>query len=320
MQKSRFEYQHSVRGCEWAIVAPILVGILVALVGMIYASIAGIDAKILQTNTIYLCIGSVMTELSFLAVAFYIARRNRVGFLDGTGMRVTSPWWTYLVAIIVSVLVLLLLNPLINCWQTLLQTLGHSIVDLPLAVDSIPMLILAIVIFALIPAFCEEILFRGVILNGLRKYGMWTSILISAAFFSIMHMNLLQLPYTFLLGVVLGIVVYTTRNLGLGILMHFANNATVLIAGYFSAGYAYNFVWYDILIALGGVILFGALLYILYKYLVKKFLPTTQATEAQQLSQTPLLEKSIRKRMWCSPCIIGGACLIISILGAFGIL
>lgn len=320
MKKERFEYQHSVRGCEWAIIAPIFTSLFVALGGLIYCAIAGIDSAKIADSAAYLIIGTAFTELSFLISAILISKRNNVNMLRASGIAVASPWWMYLGAIAISIVTLFCLNPLIGCWQTLLEVLGHTITELPLAIDSVPNLFLGIALFALIPAVCEEFLFRGLILNGLRKYGVWVSVLVSSAFFSVMHMSLLQLPYTFVLGVVLGVVVYYTRNLGLSMLMHFVNNTTVLVIGYFTINNTYTFVWTDILIGLAGLAIFGVMLFFLGKFLHKKFLPNTTETEAPHLAEMPEIAPRDRQRMWYAPVFIAAACLIISILSGFGVL
>lgn len=320
MQKERFEYQHSVHGCEWAIIAPIVASVLIALIGLIYGAIAKVDATELQNDVVYLCFSSVITELSFLVTALIISRRSKVNFVQATGIKVTSPWWTYLGAIILSILVLLLLNPIISCWQVLLDSIGYNISSLPFSIDTVPNLLLGLLLFALIPAICEEFLFRGLILNGLRKYGMWVSVLTSAVFFGLMHMSMLQLPYTILLGLVLGFVVYFTRNLAISILMHFVNNATVLIIGFITVNSEFSFAWYDILIGLAGLLLFGVMIYFVCKFMNKRLFGKTYETERPFCEAMPNIDRASRQRMWWTPILIAVACMIISILGGFGII
>ncbi len=52
----------------------------------------------------------------------------------------------------------------------------------------------------------EELLFRGFLLRSLRPYGKRFAILGSALFFGLFHGNLLQTPYAFLMGLLLGYV------------------------------------------------------------------------------------------------------------------
>jgi len=77
----------------------------------------------------------------------------------------------------------------------------------------------------LTPAICEEALFRGFILSGLRRLGAVPAIGISALLFGIAHASIYRLLPTFFLGVILGIVVWRTRSLVCAIVLHALNNA-----------------------------------------------------------------------------------------------
>ncbi|NLW74218.1 MAG: CPBP family intramembrane metalloprotease [Clostridiales bacterium] len=90
-------------------------------------------------------------------------------------------------------------------------------------------LVLEIISTAIVPAFCEEILFRGAILTNLLPYGKTTAILGSAFLFALMHQNPAQLFYTFVAGVVLGLVYVYTRSIWGGIIIHFFNNLLGII-------------------------------------------------------------------------------------------
>ncbi len=85
---------------------------------------------------------------------------------------------------------------------------------------------------AIIPAFAEELLFRGVIITHLKPYGKGVAVLASALLFGVMHMNLSQLLYATAAGVVLGVVYVSTNSLWLCILIHFANNLFNVAEGY----------------------------------------------------------------------------------------
>ena len=59
---------------------------------------------------------------------------------------------------------------------------------------------------SLLAPVAEELLFRGFVLRTLRPYGKRFAILGSAFLFGLFHGNLLQTPYAFLMGLVLGYV------------------------------------------------------------------------------------------------------------------
>ncbi|MEN0007092.1 MAG: type II CAAX endopeptidase family protein [Bacteroidota bacterium] len=73
----------------------------------------------------------------------------------------------------------------------------------------------------------EELIFRGVILNGLlRNYNHWYAIALSSFLFGIAHLNPWQFIVAFLLGLFLGWVYYRTQSLIACILIHFFTNGT----------------------------------------------------------------------------------------------
>lgn len=82
---------------------------------------------------------------------------------------------------------------------------------------------------AIIPAFCEELLFRGLILDRLHRFGRAKAIFISALLFALMHQNVGQIIYTFILGLVLGYIVVESGSIWGAIVLHFVNNFTQVI-------------------------------------------------------------------------------------------
>jgi sodium transport system permease protein len=79
-------------------------------------------------------------------------------------------------------------------------------------------------VVAITPAICEEVLFRGFILNGLRRLGAVPAIGISALLFGIAHASIYRLLPTFFLGVVFGLIVWRTGSLLSSIVAHALNN------------------------------------------------------------------------------------------------
>lgn len=71
--------------------------------------------------------------------------------------------------------------------------------------------------------FGEEILFRGFLLQNFKRYGVRFAIIFSAILFGIYHGNIVQTPFAFILGLLLG---YITVSYGLkyAIDVHIFNN------------------------------------------------------------------------------------------------
>lgn len=89
--------------------------------------------------------------------------------------------------------------------------------------------VLMFISVAVVPALCEELLFRGVILSALIPYGKTTAILGSAILFGLMHQNIEQIFYTTMAGVVLGALCVESGSIWAGVLLHFFNNLIAVI-------------------------------------------------------------------------------------------
>lgn len=77
---------------------------------------------------------------------------------------------------------------------------------------------------AIVPAFCEEFLFRGLFLRELLPYGRTTAVLGSAILFGLMHQNLEQMLYATVAGIVLALVAMECGSIWGGVIIHLFNN------------------------------------------------------------------------------------------------
>jgi sodium transport system permease protein len=93
-----------------------------------------------------------------------------------------------------------------------------------------------LLVFALIPAVCEELAFRGFILSGLQhQHRTRSAILLSALMFGFLHVLLSLFQQLFnaaLLGIVLGLLAVRSRSIVPGIVFHFLNNAFAVSHGW----------------------------------------------------------------------------------------
>ncbi|MGH7163199.1 MAG: ABC transporter permease subunit/CPBP intramembrane protease, partial [Planctomycetota bacterium] len=72
---------------------------------------------------------------------------------------------------------------------------------------------IALLLLAALPAICEELLCRGFLLSALRpRLGAARAVVVSAALFGLLHVDLYRLPATFLGGLLLGYVCLATGS------------------------------------------------------------------------------------------------------------
>jgi membrane protease YdiL (CAAX protease family) len=95
-------------------------------------------------------------------------------------------------------------------------------------------MIVAIVVVGIAPAICEEAVFRGVLFNSIwnQTHGKWIPILVTAAVFGLFHGSIIRFFPTFLLGIVLGYLVYETNNMFYNVMFHAINNIIPVLVLY----------------------------------------------------------------------------------------
>ncbi|MCL2373382.1 MAG: CPBP family intramembrane metalloprotease [Defluviitaleaceae bacterium] len=94
---------------------------------------------------------------------------------------------------------------------------------------------LMIVAIAVMPAICEEFVFRGYIQTKHRHLPFWKMLTANGLFFAIIHMNPHQFFYAFVMGVIFAVMVHFTRSIWAGVLSHFVLNASQVSLMYFFA-------------------------------------------------------------------------------------
>ena len=86
------------------------------------------------------------------------------------------------------------------------------------------MVVLVFVMIVIVPPFCEEFLFRGLVLGNLLPYGKGVAIVGSALLFGAMHQNFSQFLYTTAAGILLGYLYVESRSIWPSTLVHMLNN------------------------------------------------------------------------------------------------
>jgi membrane protease YdiL (CAAX protease family) len=93
-------------------------------------------------------------------------------------------------------------------------------------------LLLNILVFALLPAILEEMVYRGYILRTLLPHGKRLAIVVSSLMFALMHGNILQIPFAFIVGITCGYLAVKTGSIWIPILLHFLNNFMSVLLQY----------------------------------------------------------------------------------------
>ena len=180
--------------------------------------------------TIY---GTVISyPVMFIPPWLYVSAKSRRNEFFETGYALDSSHFgslgAFSMAVIVSIATMAMafladsLNILMPEAPEWFEKAMEQIMDAPVWIT-----LISVSVFA--PLF-EEWLCRGMVLRGLlQKTHPVSAILVSAAFFAVLHMNPWQAIPAFLLGPLFGYVYYRTGSLKLTMLMHCVNNTFSLL-------------------------------------------------------------------------------------------
>jgi sodium transport system permease protein len=88
-----------------------------------------------------------------------------------------------------------------------------------------------LLLLAVTPALCEEIVFRGVLLGATRTLVPWRMIALNGVVFGAFHLSfetVIRFLPTALLGALIAWAVWRTGSIWVGALMHFVNNGSIV--------------------------------------------------------------------------------------------
>jgi len=105
-------------------------------------------------------------------------------------------------------------------------------------------------LFAILPAICEEFACRGFILSGMRHLGhKWAAISISAIFFGLLHGILQQSIPATIFGLMIGFLAVQSRSLLPAILFHATHNSLVFAQGMITTETIEANPWLNVLVS-----------------------------------------------------------------------
>ena len=179
------------------------------------------DARGLLTAT-----GWLMPTL-FVALPIAVMLYWKIGVATALSLRMPSPRYLF-AGLLIGV----------SAWVPAFEVnvLLRSLIGTPEAVSNSSAMLaetiaemspaIAFLLIAVIPAICEEFLFRGFLLGSLGTVSKkWGAIFASAAIFAVFHFFLFKFAVTAMMGVVLGYLCWESRSIVPAILAHGLHNA-----------------------------------------------------------------------------------------------
>ena len=121
---------------------------------------------------------------------------------------------------------------IVSIYDTTLQSYSNTI-NIMLLNNSNSVLEFAIIsfCFAITPAVCEEVFFRGYLMQNIeQKNSIRKAIIFSALIFALIHFNIIGIIPIFIIGLCLGYLFYRTGSIIPPMILHFINNFLVILS------------------------------------------------------------------------------------------
>ena len=174
-------------------------------------------------------------------------------------------------SILLGICVFIFITYISSLWSGILGLFGYqSSTSTAEGNYSVANFFLSIFLVGVLPGFCEEVAHRGLVLGGMRKNGAIRAMVLCGLLFGLMHFNISQFGYAFVVGIFFCFITLLTKSIYPAMIMHFVNN-TISVC----IEFAYGSTWMPsgILdffnnILHGGNVILGLLLNILLILLV----------------------------------------------------
>ena len=294
------------------------VGAVFALITCAYVFLSFIAGFILKATSqeegiIFNTVSAICSPVCIFALVFLYGKRLGAGYFSVAKVKKFNPVFI-VVALILAASLFFGFGFINDAFSTFLKSLGLNVSERTIDLDSPLKLVLYLFVLAIIPAFFEETLFRGVfsMYNGRGNKQIILGALISGLFFAVYHCSASQLIYQFICGAVFYVLAVKAGSIIPAVIAHFSNNAAILILGYF--GVSINV--YDPLFICIGIAVLSAVMLLLFFF--KKSENRAESERENESGENECEKKSKFSQIFVPFGVFGLAlCMIILVANLF---
>lgn len=268
----------------YSLLLPLILGFLfiyvffmiISATGASFAPEANIAQELLDSYVWVGVVFAMLSQLVFLGIYFAYNKINRISQKSANFSFKKADVKTSLLSVFLGIFFVCCAILLIECcFGEFFKVIGVNGGGSSIPLDNVGWLFVNLLILGILPAVSEELLFRGVIFQGLKeKFSPTVSILLNGLIFALVHQNIQQFIYPFALGCVLALVMQRTNNLLYPILIHTFNNFSTIILSYLIninvISLSFNITWWFVLIAIVLAGVGGLVFWLVDKYYLRK--------------------------------------------------
>ncbi len=200
------------------------VSLLIGLIGIFFPNIYQVLENITATLSFDIITTYIAIGIPFLIVFLLLKKQKFITELPfGTTYNRKAAVSLVMMFVPLMIFSAVAINYISAIFQSILGIEFTSSVD-DMKITGIGGTFIGTLAIAVVPAMIEEIAIRGIVMQPLRKYGDSFAIIASSLLFACMHGNMVQIPYTVVGGMLLGILAVKTGSLWPSIVLHFINN------------------------------------------------------------------------------------------------
>lgn len=264
--KKDYSFLDSCRVFFYALLVPEVAIVVFMIVGLLLIGLFGGNMDAASKSPIFLVFLNIMGNVALLVFFIIYSKKNNINVYSASKFKKEFSYKTFFISIVMSTVTFFCSVMFINLISTWFAKLGYNPQnDLGISLDNVGGYLLSLFVLALLPAFIEECIYRGVVFNGIKsRFKLVPAVLMGAFCFMIMHGSLNQTVYQFVLGIILCFIMYYTDNILYCMVFHFVNNFIVITMEYITTATGTNIAldfgqWWQILLAIA-LFIIGAII------------------------------------------------------------
>lgn len=199
---------------------------IVSFIAVLALSLCGLMQEGYESAQWFIYFGFVLPQACFALVALWGLRYSGASLSDTVRSQKCSARY-FVIALLMQV-GLFAFSELNTLFLTFLENFGYTPTEMTLPnLDGFGY-IGALIAIALLPAVFEEILFRGILLNGVKQFGTFIGALLCGVLFALYHQNPPQTIYQCICGTAFAFVALRAGSVLPTVCAHFFNNAMII--------------------------------------------------------------------------------------------
>ncbi|MBQ3214421.1 MAG: CPBP family intramembrane metalloprotease [Clostridia bacterium] len=239
MDKKSYSLKESALAFIFVLIAVFATSILMINIVGVVSSSTGVDVNIVYKYEWITYLNMFLSAFLFFVVYLAMNFFKRKDFVVASKLKVKFDYKIFLGVILLAIIAVLSSVNATGLFNYIFSftTSAQVTSSLGVTMNNFWQFLLVVLLIAVLPAICEELIFRGIIYNGLRqKFSAKVSIIISAILFTLIHLSIYKTFFQFILGIILGLLIYYTGTIFYGMVFHFFNNFFIIFTSYIFKG------------------------------------------------------------------------------------